>query len=111
MSDTEHPELKFADVFVDQLLRGEKTVTFRIGLDPEIQEGKGVWLCDSSGNRIVMRKVEEVVNMTIEQAARQDLKGHKSYASAEKLVEAMEGYYPDRDIHEHTRIDVVRWKA
>lgn len=109
MSDV--PELKFADVFVDKLLSGEKTVTFRIGLDPDIEEGKPLWLCDSEGNRVVMRRVEEVINMTIEEAARQDLEGHKSYKNAEKLVEAMERYYPEEDVHPYTRIDVVRWKA
>lgn len=109
--DPPYPELKFADVFVDRILNGEKTSTFRIALDPEIEEGKPCWLCDSDGDRIVLKRIQRIYNMTIKEAAKAEFSGHKSYASEEKLVEAMRMYYPDRDVHEHTRIDVVKWDA
>lgn len=111
MSEDEYPTLKFADVFVDKILSGEKTCTFRIALDSEIEEGEPCWLCDSGGNRIVLKRIESIENMTIRKAANSDIEGHQNYVSTEKMVEAMERYYPDRDVHEYTRIDVVRWSA
>jgi hypothetical protein len=103
------PELKFDDKFRERLKSGEKTATFRIGLDSEIEEGKEMWVCDSDGNRIMKSRVLEITGMTITEAVRQEIDGHKSYESPDELVEVMESYYPEEDIHRHTPIDVVRW--
>jgi len=105
----EYPELKFADVFVDDILSGKKDTTFRLDLDPAIEEGASCWLCDSDGNRIVLKEIQARYNMSITEAADAEFAGHKSYQNTEKLVEAMQLYYPDHHVHEHTRIEVLKW--
>lgn len=109
MSVYDFPDLKFANVHIDKILNGEKTVTFRIDLPPEFMVGQWFWVCDAEGEQIVCKRIDERKREPIRKVAKMNVQGHKHYKSVDTLIEAMEKYYPDRDVNPETRLDILRW--
>lgn len=103
------PQLKFANKHVEPILKGKKTATLRVGLDEDLPIGARFQLCNENGYRFASAIVDDRGYTTVDMAARMDFDGHRNYRSPEDLVEELEGYYPDEEIGEQTRVEIVYW--
>lgn len=103
------PRLKFADKHKDRILKGEKTATIRIALEHEFPIGERFHLCDEDGERFASAIVEDREYTTVEMAARMDFDGHRNYRSTDELVEELREYYPNEQIGEQSRVELVYW--
>lgn len=102
--------LKFADEHVDPILKGQKTVTFRLDLDyEEFQTGRRFHLCDEDGERFASAIVEDRGYTTAREAANIDWDGHRNYQGVDDLLNALREYYPEEDLDESTKLEIVYW--
>lgn len=113
MSDQENaatPRLKFADEHVDAILGGRKTVTIRRDIDAEeFQIGRRFELCAEDGERFASAYVDDRGWTTIAMAARMDFEGHRDYRDADELLDELGQYYPDQDLDEQSKVELVYW--
>lgn len=105
--------LKLDHVLAQQVLRGEKTVTWRIYDDKNISVGDEVQLIDKVDpkNRaqwqvIGIATIEAVVEKRIKDITAEDMEGHAHYASTADIVQEFQQYYGS-EVDEQTPVKLI----
>lgn len=110
-TETDVPQLKFAEDHIEPILKGQKTVTFRLDIDYEdFLIGRRFHLVNEGGERFASAIVKDRGYERIERIAKnRDIEGHRSYSSVDELMEEMRGYYPEEDIGPETLLEIIYW--
>jgi hypothetical protein len=117
-SDAPEPEtqprihgIKFADRFVDPILRGQKTATIRVGDEwREVRVGDRLRLRDQDGEQFASAFVSERGWTSINMAARMNIDGHRDYLSADVLLAELRRHYPDHDLTGTSAVELIHWE-
>lgn len=89
--------LKFAAHLVPLVISGEKTSTWRLFDDKDIQAGDELAFIDKSSGREFARASAVAVNeKKLRDVSNADYSGHERYESPEQMLETLKGYYGDQ---------------
>lgn len=101
--------LKFKSELVEKILSGEKTSTWRLFDDKDLQVGDKLDFVNSDTKKSfgtgIITGLEEKTLGTVEEA---DFDGHETYGSKEEMYEDFKGYYGDR-ITSKSPLKIVRF--
>lgn len=104
------PKLKFAEKHVEPILKGQKTMTLRLDLDYQaFQIGRTFQLCHEDGERFASVPVHDRGYTTANMAADMNWDGHRNYRDVDELLEELREYYPDEELDEQTKLEIVYW--
>lgn len=102
--------LKFAPHLVPLVLSGEKTSTWRLFDDKELQKGDELVLINKETGeefaRAIITKTEEKKLKDLKEC---DFVGHEKFESEEKMYEAYRSYYGDK-VNPDTIVKMVDFK-
>ncbi len=99
--------LKFKPYLVPLVLSGEKTSTWRLWDDKNIQVGDELDFLDSdSKERFVTVMVTKVIEKPIGQLGPDEKSGHESYQTDEEMYRILGGYY-GRPVDAATPVKVI----
>lgn len=89
--------LKFAPHLVDQILSGEKTSTWRLFDDKDLQTGDELlFINKETGASFGSGKITSSYTKTLGSLEESDWKGHEKFASDEEMYTTYREYYGDR---------------
>jgi hypothetical protein len=89
--------LKFETKLVSLVLAGEKTSTWRLFDDKDLQTGDELTLVNKdTGEQFAEATIVAVREKKLGELDDADWEGHERYESEEKMYEAYRGYYGDR---------------
>lgn len=89
--------LKFRPELCELILRGEKTATWRIFDDKDLQVNDEIDFANSeTGKSFGTGKIANLKITTLGNLKPQDWLGHETYSSVEEMYETYRGYYGDR---------------
>lgn len=102
--------LKFASDLVPLVLSGEKTVTWRLWDDKDIQEGDELSLIKRPemtefGKAVVISVYEKEMR----DISDKDFDGHEKFASKEEMYKTYSKYY-EREVNGSTIVKIVRFR-
>jgi hypothetical protein len=102
--------LKFAEHLVTLVLSGEKTSTWRLFDDKDLQVGDELLFVDKETGKefaqaIILSTKEKKLNELIDT----DFEGHEKFESEEKMYEAYRMYYGDR-VTPETVVKIIKFK-
>ena len=90
--------LKFAPDLVKQILAGEKTSTWRLFDDKDLQEGDDiVFLNKETDEKFGTAIVTSLHKKTLGSLEEADWIGHERFSSEEEMYQAFRKYYGDQD--------------
>lgn len=102
--------LKFYPHLVPLVLSGEKTSTWRLFDDKDLQKGDALSLVDkSNGKEFAQAAIVSVREKKLEDLDDSDFNGHERFESEEKMYEAYRKYYGDR-VTPQTIVKMVEFK-
>jgi len=88
--------LKFKPHLVDQILSGEKTVTWRLFDEKDLQEGDELeFLNKETLEEFGSAKITKLYKKTLGTLAEDDYHGHEWFASDEEMYATYKKYYGD----------------
>ncbi len=103
-------KLKFEEDLVPAILSGEKTTTFRLYDDKNIQDGDHLILYDKhNGEEIARADVDIVYEKRFGELEDEDFKGHEKYKSHEEMLDKFQEYYGER-VNDETPVKIIRFK-
>ena len=86
--------LKFAPHLVPLVLSGEKTTTWRLFDDKDLQKGdRLIFINKETGKEFAKAVITEVRETELGEVTEDDYDGHEKFESKEKMLEAYRGYY------------------
>ena len=89
--------LKFTPELCEQILRGEKTATWRLFDDKDLQPKDEInFLNKETGVSFGVGNITEVITKTLGSLVESDWEGHETYSSEEEMYRTYKGYYGDR---------------
>lgn len=95
--------LKFDHNSAQQILKGEKTTTWRLYDDKDLSVDDQIKIVDKvdpastkSWTVIGVGKVTEVTEKKLGNAGEEDMKGHETYSSKDEMLKAYKSYYGER---------------
>ena len=101
--------LKFKHDFVNEILEGRKTTTWRLFDDKNLQVGDELELIDAeNGNNFGKAKITDVTEKTIKKLTLDELKKHE-YESIEKMTESHKKYYGDK-VNLDTVVKIIKFQ-
>lgn len=102
--------LKFRKTLSELILKGEKTTTWRIFDDKDIQVGDElrclVWETKEEFARAEVVSVREVA---FKDLTDEDLDGHEKFSSEEEMYETYSKYY-NETVTENTIVKIIKFK-
>lgn len=100
--------LKFAENLVPLVLSGEKTSTWRLFDDKDLQKGDELSLIDrATGQEFTKARIISVREKTLGRIDDDDFDdGHERYRSKEEMIQAYRSYYGDK-VTEDTVVKLV----
>jgi hypothetical protein len=102
--------MKFRDVLADLVLAGEKTSTWRLFDDKDLQAGEEVefinWNTGEKFAEAVLVSVREKQLGTLEPA---DFEGHEKFESAQAMYDAYRTYY-GREVGPETAVKIIQFE-
>lgn len=102
--------LKFAPDLVPLVLSGEKTTTWRLFDDKDLQEGDELSLINKeTGEEFVKARITSLVIKTLGQIAPEDYAGHEKYSSQVEMVNAYKKYYGDK-VNLETEVKILKFE-
>ena len=102
--------LKFAPHLVPLVLSGEKTATWRLFDEKDLQEGDILDLLEqSNGNTFAQAVIVSVKEKQLQDLRDDDYVGHEKFESQEKMYETYRGYYGDR-VTPETLVKIIRFE-
>jgi len=102
--------LKFAPQLVPLILKGEKTITWRLFDDKNLQEGDLVHFLNSGTTKeFATAKLIKVVSKKMREVDDEDFDGHEKFTSQEQMYETYSNYY-NKQITPETVVKVVKFK-
>lgn len=89
--------VKFAPNLITLVLSGEKTCTWRLFDDKNLQVGDELSLVNKeNGEEFAKAKIVAIREKQLGELADADFDGHERFESTEKMYETYRGYYGDR---------------
>lgn len=99
--------LKFASELCSQILSGEKTSTWRLFDDKDLQTGDElVFLNKENLEQFGTAKITTLYTKTLSTLDERDWKGHERYPSEKAMYEAYRGYYGDK-VTKDTEVKII----
>jgi hypothetical protein len=88
--------LKFSANLVPRILSGEKTATWRMFDDKNLQEGDEMLLMNKETREVFAKAhITSVKEKRLEDITEKDFDGHEPFESQKKMLETYRGYYGD----------------
>jgi hypothetical protein len=89
--------LKFTPALCDLILSGEKTSTWRLFDDKDLQlNDKIIFLNNETKNEIGFGEITNLKVTTFNNLSSEDWGGHEVYSSKEEMIKTYRGYYGDK---------------
>lgn len=89
--------LKFKSELCEQILSGEKTATWRLFDDKDLQKGDEIQFVNKeTGSPIGVGKIINLKVTTLGNLEEQDWDGHETYTSEEQMYKTYKGYYGEK---------------
>jgi len=102
--------LKFREHLVPLVLSGEKTVTWRLFDDKELQVGDEVDLINWNTKEVVGgAKLTEVREKPLGEIEESDFDGHEKFESEKEMYETYRKYYGDK-VDENTIVKIIKFE-
>ncbi len=102
--------LKFMPSLVTLVLSGEKTSTWRLFDDKDLQKDDSLLLINkATGEGFAKATITKIEEKKIKDLEESDFEGHEKFESEEKMYEAYRSYYGDKVTHD-TIIKMVDFK-
>ncbi|MBU1149174.1 ASCH domain-containing protein [Patescibacteria group bacterium] len=101
--------LKFVDNLPSKILAGQKTSTWRIDDEKNIQAGDQLSLSDLSGNEFAQAKVIEVKEAAFSDLSEDDKLGHEQYKNDEEMYQQFAHYY-QKPVGPETKVKIIKFE-
>lgn len=102
--------LKFVPELCEKIISGEKTSTWRLFDDKDIQMGDDLEFIDKKTGIIIgVAKVMCLKTKTLGTLAEEDWNGHERYSSEEEMYKAYREYYGDR-VNPNSELKIIDFK-
>lgn len=102
--------LKFVPHLAEMIVAEEKTCTWRIFDDKEIERGDDIEFYNKETEELFGHaKIKEVYIKTLETITDEDLQGHERFANFDEMVETYKNYYGDK-VTLSTPIKIIRFE-
>lgn len=102
--------LKFRKVLSELVLKGEKTTTWRIFDEKDIQVGDELsMLIWETKEEFAKAKVVGVREVPFKDLTEEDLDGHEKFSSDEEMYETYSGYY-NQPVTKDTLVKIIKFK-
>ena len=102
--------LKFREVLSELVLKGEKTTTWRIFDEKDIQVGDELSLLIwETKEEFAKAKVVGVREVPFKDLTEEDFDGHEKFSSDEEMYETYSGYY-NQPVTEDTLVKIIKFK-
>ena len=102
--------LKFALDLIPLILKGEKTITWRLFDDKNLQEGDIVHFYNSKTlNEFATAELVKVVSKKMGEIADKDFDGHEKFTSKEEMYQTYSKYY-GRKITPESLVKIIKFK-
>lgn len=101
-------QLKFSEPLPELILRGDKTTTWRIADDKDIEVRDVLSLCDATGEEFGVAEVLSVKETTFGELSEDDKQGHEQFHSEQGMYDTYSKYY-DMDVTPRTRLKVIKF--
>jgi hypothetical protein len=89
--------LKFAPNLVPLILSGEKTKTWRLYDDKDLQNGDElIFINKETGEEFAKVKITSLVTKTLDQVTSDDYDGHERYSSQDEMLDTFRKFYGDK---------------
>lgn len=99
--------LKFAPDLVAKILSGEKTSTWRLFDDKDLQEGDILQFLNKETLEVFgSAEIVSLHTKTLGTLTDDDWEGHEGFASEEKMYDTYRMYYGDR-VDKHTEVKIL----
>ena len=103
--------VKFRNNLADKILRGEKTATFRLFDDKDLQSGDELQLLRwETGEEFGKTTIREAYEKTLGKLTEDDFVGHERYASEEEMYTTLRKFYGD-GVGLDTVVKVIRFSV
>jgi hypothetical protein len=102
--------LKFAEHLVPMVLSGEKTSTWRLFDDKDLQVGDKIILVNkTTGENFSEAEIVNVEEKALGNIVDEDFDGHEKFESTEAMFTSYRGYYGDR-VTPETIVKMINFK-
>lgn len=110
MSDNDMKTIHFVPKLIPLIINGDKTVTWRVEDDKDIQVGDTLEFANAASRTAFgQAQVTKVEHKLIKDITDEDYEaGHERYDSPEEMIETFRDYYGD-DVDEETEIKMVHY--
>ena len=100
--------LRFADEYVDPILRGDKTATVRVGFERDFDVGDVVDLIDTNDDKFAEATVAAVFEGPVESVVRNDF-GHYEGVDPADFVDTLSEHYPEANVDGSTTVTAIEF--
>lgn len=102
--------LKFREKLSKLILSGEKTTTWRLFDDKDLQVGDEViFLVKETLEEFARAKLLEVTETTFENLTADDFDGHEKYSSSEEMYQTYSEFY-QRTVDAKTPVKIIKFE-
>ncbi len=103
-------ELKFVPQLIPLILSGEKTSTWRLFDEKDLQVGDTVAFIDrSTGQRFATAKLVLVSKKTLGHVNKEDYEGHEKFVTKQEMLKTYQSYYSDQVVDENTEVKIIQF--
>lgn len=108
---TKHKSLKFAMEFVDLVLSGKKTTTWRLFDDKDLQKGDKIGLINkNTDEEFAKAKILDVKEKKLDELTNEDMIGQIDFGSQAMICHQMSKMY-NREVTVDTPVKVITFKV
>ena len=102
--------LKFRKELSELILKNEKTTTWRIFDDKNIEEGDRIqFLVWETKEIFAEAKITKVIEKKFKDLQEDDLEGHEKFVSKEEMYATYSTYY-DKTVDENTLVKIIKFE-
>jgi hypothetical protein len=103
--------IKFNKNLVELILKGEKTSTWRLFDDKDLQVGDELILVNKdTGEEFAQAVIVKLQEKKLSKLEESDWEGHERYESLEVMYKAFSKFYPNHQINSDTLVKIVKFK-
>lgn len=104
--------LKFEAYLADMILTGEKTSTWRVFDDKDLQEGDIViFIRRPELKEFAKARLTKVYEKPLGEIDENDMEGHEKYESTEELLRSYQSYYGDDRVKADTIVKIIYFEV
>ena len=101
--------LKFSEPLPNLILSGEKTTTWRINDEKDIETGDKLSLCNNSGKEFAKAEVISVKETVFGNLTKNDKETHEKFSSGKEMLQKYSKYYR-MNVTPKTKVKIIRFK-